>query len=49
MSEIATRESNLRRVIFAKAYNVPPFGGNLPRLRNLITTLTLGLVSAGDH
>jgi hypothetical protein len=32
----------------AMAYNVPALGGNLPRLRNLITSLTLGLISAGD-
>jgi hypothetical protein len=39
-------ESNFPRLILVMAYNVPPFGGNLPRLRNLIAPLTLELISA---
>jgi hypothetical protein len=49
MSGIGTRESNLQRLIFAKAYNVQPFGGNLPRFRNLIASLTLARISTGDR
>jgi hypothetical protein len=41
--------SQIAALIFAMAYIVPSFGGNLPRLRNLITPLTLGLTSVGDR